>query len=116
MISVFAIEQLTTMATPKPVIIDASGSANSNGEAAIHLNDARKVAEKAEKDYLGAKKAFDDQNGADKKCDAIDKAVKAKTPLNTDQEAIQTPYADKSAKEALNLGGFLTIAMSDTKT
>lgn len=106
MISIFAIEQLTTMATPKPVVIGASASTSSNGEAAVRLDDARKVAEKSEGDYLAAKSAFDDQNGTDKKCDAIDQAIKDKEELTADQQAIQAPCAERSAKTASALTEF----------
>lgn len=106
MISIFAIEQLTTMATPRPVVIGASASTSSNGEAAVRLDDARKIAEKAEEDYLSAKKAFDDQNSIEKKCDAIDLAVKEKQELTQEQKDAQGACTEKSGKKSSTLAEF----------
>lgn len=74
MVSILAIEQLTGAVTPKPVMISATGSggAGASGEAIVRLDDARKDRDKAAGAFASASTAYEQVNGTDKVCDAIE--------------------------------------------
>ena len=91
-VSILAIEQLTGVVTPKPVVIgaSASGSAGSSGaDAAIRLDDQNKTMQ----DKVAAEKkkqaAFDELNGTPKDCETIAKAV-ADNKADTLSESLKT--------------------------
>ena len=138
MVSVLAIEQLTGAVTAKPVSIGASGGASqSNGEAIVRLDDARKeldastaAVNKAQKDYSGLN-IKDEGNPEDQTCDDIAKAVKdgkdvtAEDKKKQDCTAASTMLADAKARQArattheadlrrmvTSLGGSVTSATS----
>jgi len=77
-VSILAIEQLTGVVTPKPVVIGASanGSGGSSGaDAAIRLDDQNKVVQQKVDALKKKQAAYEDVNGAAKDCEAIAKAV-----------------------------------------
>lgn len=77
-VSILAIEQLTGVITPKPVVIGAStnGSSGSSGaDAAIRLDDQNKVVQRKGDALKQQQATYDDLNGAAKDCEAIAKAV-----------------------------------------
>ncbi len=78
MVSILAIEQLTGVVAPKPVILanTASASAGATGDAIVRLDDARKENDKAQKNLVLAQSDFDEVNtpptdGDKKPCDEI---------------------------------------------
>lgn len=82
LVSILAIEQLTGAITPKPVVIgaSASGSSSASGaDAAIRLDDQHKVVQAAAAAVKQKQAAYDQlENGTDKDCTAIAKAVTEK--------------------------------------
>lgn len=77
-VSILAIEQLTGVVTPKPVVIgaSASGSAGSSGaDAAVRLDDQNKTLQEKVSAEKKKQTAFDELNAAAKDCEAIAKAV-----------------------------------------
>ena len=78
MVSILAIEQLTGVVAPKPVILanTASASAGATGDAIVRLDDARKENDKAQKKLEQAQSDYNEVNtppsdGAKKPCDEI---------------------------------------------
>lgn len=89
MISILAIEQLTGVVTPRPVVIGAGGSSSSGagGDAIIRLDDAKKAKEVAAKARETAQATFDTVNGDAKVCDGIADALKTGKALTEEQTA-----------------------------
>jgi hypothetical protein len=77
-VSILAIEQLTGVVTPKPVVIGAAANASggsSGADAAVRLDDQHKAAQKKAEALAKKQSAFDDLNGSAKDCETITKAV-----------------------------------------
>jgi ethanolamine utilization microcompartment shell protein EutL len=96
-VSILAIEQLTGVVAPKPVVVGATGSAGAgvSGEALVRLDDAYKAKERAEVAYAGARSAFDRTNGGDKVCDGI--KGKEVADLTDDQKKVKKACEDARA-------------------
>jgi hypothetical protein len=99
MVSLLAIEQLTGVVTPPPVIIGASGAATtgSGGESVVRLDDAWQNVVASRTNATKAETALGELNGTTKECDAL--ATKAaKEPL-TDAAEISKNTACVAAKD-----------------
>ncbi len=77
-VSILAIEQLTGVVTPKPVVIGAAatGSSGSSGaDAVVRIDDQNKVVQQKIDALKKKQTAYDDLNGAAKDCENIAKAI-----------------------------------------
>lgn len=80
-VSILAIEQLSGVVTPKPVVIGVSsnGSSGSSGaDAAIRLDDQYKLVQQKVDTLKKKQSAYDELNGVSKDCESIAKAVDEK--------------------------------------
>jgi len=88
MVSILAIEQLTSSLLPKPSAIAASGNASagkSTSDAILSVDNAKKNVDESEKALEVAKKEYDTENGSGNACAALAAKAQNKEPL-TDAE------------------------------
>lgn len=77
-VSILAIEQLTGVVTPKPIVIgvSANGSSGSSAaDAAIRLDDQNRVIQQKADVFKRKQSAYDEINGTAKDCETIAKGV-----------------------------------------
>ena len=98
-VSILAIEQLTGVVMPRPVVIGSSGNAGAGmtSEAILAYEDARKSLEIAEKALPLAQANFDATNGNDKICDADPVADDNKAKCKQARDALSKAKDDRSA-------------------
>ncbi|MDX2298673.1 MAG: hypothetical protein NW204_03020 [Xanthomonadaceae bacterium] len=108
-VSILAIEQITGVVTPAPVIIGAAGTSSGGGgnAAIVRLDDALKAKEAAEIAYRNAETHFNELNGEQKVCDSIADAVKKGEDLSEPQNANQAK-CDQARTSMASAREFLT--------
>lgn len=95
-VSILAIEQLTGVVTPKPVVIGATGngvSGSSGADAVIRLDDQNKVVQQKIEVVNKKQAAYDELNGTVKDCETIAKAV-----ADTKEDGLSQALKDKRPK------------------